>query len=504
MRRHLAWLAVAVLVPSPLLASVSDAKPPSAAGSDVTVIAVVDDSFNPYHWDFLASRMPQHRDRDRSNDLPLNRPPHEWLSGFPKPSSFDSYTRFPITLPSSDPDDSIADLMEEDADRWEDVEHSTAGSVSYHWIPGTKFVGMLDFGAGSPLNTTSGHGVGTTSVSTGNIHGTCPECVVVFVRYGTDSQEAALRWAMSQPWIDVVTNSYGHGYGKVYDGPSRLDQRTASERGQTVVFSAGNGMENAYVVPNHTYVSSQKGPDWLITVGAVAPDGNNGSYSGAGKMVDVAGVGGSYPSAYTATTVGGTGRTGFSGTSNAAPTVAGTYARALHFARRDLAGPSRIQKNGVIAVGGRYRCGSARRACELGDGKLTAVELRTRLLQGAVHTTDGMSVQGVVAMPPVGEDEFMNEGHGTYLARLERDDEAWNDEFQRVLAPLEGRAAARQRPAGEREWMVVDSFCKQKKFGEWRGGYYVEGKTPVPASDPKWPVRSAMAAACTALPANGD
>src|SRR3712207_7064673 len=41
-------------------------------------------------------------------------------------------------------------------------------------------------------------------------------------------------------------------------------QRAASERGQTIVFSAGNGIENAFQVANPTSYSSQKGPDWIV------------------------------------------------------------------------------------------------------------------------------------------------------------------------------------------------------------------------------------------------
>ena len=151
-------------------------------------------------------------------------------------------------------------------------------------------------------------------------------------------------------------------------------------RGQTIVSSAGNGIENAFVVPNSpdVHVRSHQGPDWMITVGATTPpeDGHYdaffdedteekpGGISGAGKPVDVASLGYDYPTAYYAESVGETGSIGFSGTSNAAPTISGTYARSLYLARKLLLGTSRTQDKGVIARGWPVRCGTraARRA----------------------------------------------------------------------------------------------------------------------------------------------
>src|SRR4051794_4565309 len=57
--------------------------PPNGVG-DATVVAVIDSAMNPYHWDFLASKMPQALDADTSNDLPLDQPASTWLPGFPE------------------------------------------------------------------------------------------------------------------------------------------------------------------------------------------------------------------------------------------------------------------------------------------------------------------------------------------------------------------------------------------------------------------------------------
>jgi len=317
---------------------------------DVTVVATIDFNFVPYHWDFLASKMPQALDKNTSNDLPLDRPPHEWLPGFPTPGkAFKSYNRFDLTLDEKNPDTPLIGLDGQDKAEWDKVKKSTYDDVNYYWMPGTKVIGAVEFGPGKLHGTSQNHGMGVTSVSVGNIHGTCPECLLVFINLDNGNTADAIRWAMDQPWIDVISNSYGRGIAKVYNGPGLEESKVASERGQSVVFSAGNGVENAFTVTNSTYASAEKGPDWMITVGAVSPGADNpygpaigsehSSFVGAGKPVDVAGLGLSYPSAYRADTVSGTGTSGFSGTSNAAPTIAGTYARALYLARLELDGP---------------------------------------------------------------------------------------------------------------------------------------------------------------------
>ena len=62
------------------------AEPGGGAGSQVrTTLGVIDNALSPYHWDFLASRMPQQLDSDPATDLPLDAPPHTWLRGFGDP-----------------------------------------------------------------------------------------------------------------------------------------------------------------------------------------------------------------------------------------------------------------------------------------------------------------------------------------------------------------------------------------------------------------------------------
>jgi hypothetical protein len=514
LRRVLLALAVASsgLVALPAAQAVTDGR------GDATVIAVIDSGLTPYHWDFLASKMPQARTRDRSDDLPLDAAPHTWLPGFPSPRTFTSYTRLGLTLEQKDETASPAALDAADSAKWASVRSSTRESVNYYWFPGTKIIGGITFGPtdvsrnnpaaalsgeGRIHDTTGAHGTGTTSVSVGNIHGTCPECLLVFIQYADQgAAEAAIDWAMRQPWIDAISNSYGFsatyaGRDRIYNGSNVALQREASQRGQSIFFSAGNGMENAFTAPNNTLLSSQEGPDWVVTVTATDPNG--GTYTGTGKPADVAGIGSSYPSAYGATTVGGRGRSGFGGTSNATPTIAGTYARALYLARRAMPGASRVQQRGLIARGS-YRCGRARPGCELAGG-LTATELRFRLLQSAVSTGKGFT-DGPTGMAPPGpqaaDSRWAAEGHGTYVARL-RGDGAWQAEFARLWGPLTGAAQPPARPKGEREWFLVDSWCRQHIWGEWTGGYYKGGGTPLPADDPSQPTRTSFRHSCEGL-----
>jgi hypothetical protein len=499
-------LALALTLPLGALAPPTSAQEPTDGRGDATVVAIIDSGISPYHWDFLASKMPQAQDANLSNDLPLGQAPDTWLPGFPSPASFASYQALNLTLEETNRARSIRTLDTADTAKWNEVKQTTATEVNYYWIPRTKIIGALTFSptgkihtAGSnPANT---HGHGTSSVSVGNMFGTCPQCLLVFIQYGNAATgEAAIDWAMSQPWIDVISNSYGFSLverDRLYSGSNTELQRQASERGQTIFFSAGNGMTNTFTIPNSTLFSSQEGPDWIVTVGAVTPNTEE-SYTGHGKPADVSGIGSGYPSSYASTTVGGRG-TNFGGTSNATPQVAGTYSRALYLARRNLLGDSRIQADGVIATGGGFVCGEARADCELGDGNLTVGELRTRLFHGAVHTPGGMNVGGLAGgIPPIGESEFLNEGHGTYTGLL-KGEETFATEFDRIMGPLEGRAGVLSRPGGELQWMTVDSFCRQEIWGDWKGGYFIRGATALPGADQAYPLRSALETVCPHL-----
>jgi hypothetical protein len=463
---------------------------------DVTVIAVVDGSFQPQHFNWTASRMPQHKDADPSNDLPLSQGPDTWLPGF-DPSGFASYNRLDLTMEDTNANRTVASLQTADAAKWNGVKVSSGPAAHYYWVPNSKVVGIVRYGTGAFQAGNTAHGSGTSSVAAGNLHGTCPECVVVMVTYGGNDREAASNWAMSQPWIDVVTNSFGFSQverERLYSDSNTELQKQATERGQTIFFSSGNGISNTFSVPNSTLFSSQEGPDWIITVGGVSPTG--GEYTGAGKPADVASVGSGYPSQYGGTSVSSGGN--FSGTSNATPVAAGIFARSLYWARTQLDGP-RQQAGGVLATGTPVACGSARPDCELGDGAISASELRTRFFEGAVRTSQGFNPASTADTPvKTDETEFMSEGHGTYFGKL-KGLPAYEAELARITGPMDGTAAPAARTAAERQWMTVDSYCRQEIWGAWGGGYYVAGKTQLPAADPAFPIRTALANTCSQL-----
>lgn len=524
--RLLRYALSALLVASGLSAASADAGS-VRPGDDAVVVAVIDSGISPYHWDYLASKMPQAKTRTKKDDLPLNKAPHTWLRGFPSPRSFATYDSLDLRLDGRNPKADQKTLFERDEDAWTDIERSTKTDPSLYWIPGTKVIGAMTFGNSTPPVYGTGvgeHGQGTSSVSVGNINGSCPECLLVFIQASAGPDyEAAIEWAEKQPWIDAISNSYGMSTGvvvrdRVYAGSNTTLQRQATQRGQTIFFSAGNGVANDFITPNGTLMSSQEGPDWIVTVGATDPA--NVDYSGAGKPADIAGIGSMYPSAYGGATV--TGKGDFSGTSNATPTIAGTYGRALWLARQALSGPSRIQKGGVVASGGRYRCGAARKSCELADGRLTRAELQKRLFEGATPTPGGYagrrkvpgSVLGLVPVPapvggapvpfvttpPVADERYLSEGYGTYRARLDGD-KKWLAEFNgRFWDVLRGARAAPKRPKTDKPWFVVDSWCRQHIWGAWEGGAYSDpGKTPVPTPDPGTPSRNAYYAGCQGL-----
>ena len=483
----------------------------AGGGGDAVVVAVVDSGYSPYHYDFLASEMPA------AANLPLDQPATNWLAGFDT-SQMASFSPLPITLPTS-PDQTVDELTAADAALWAGVQSSESSKAPHvYWLPGTKVIAAATFGGTALAGPTSNHGTGTSSVSVGNLHGTCPECVVVLL---TGDSEKALNWAMRQPWIDVITNSYGISTlslvpgglarDRVYNGCALHLQKAAVERGQSIFFSSGNGIENAFTVPNSTLFSCQEGPDWIVTVGAVnsvdivyvgtdsvstftrSPGGSPNS----GRPADIASIGDSYPSAYEAATVSATGELGFGGTSNATPVVAGMYARALWEARQAMAGVSRTQGGGAVSVGA-AACGAVRPQCEVGDGVLTHLELRNRLYNATAHTV-GQSPGGLVTVPDTEDLNYLAQGHGALVGRL-LGDEVWAAEQDRIVDTLFGRRAADARDPDEAAYATALSFCSQHLWGGWSGGKWQPG-VALPKAALAWPTRTAYVAACKYLKA---
>ncbi len=465
---------------------------PGAGVDDVVVIAVVDTGFNPYHWDFQSAYMPQHANGDPADDLPLGQDPSTWVPGYPAASEFASLDRLDLTSTVGTPDADTSDLHAKDAKQWEKVQQSTLGEVHMSWVPGTKVIGAVTFGSGTDGFSSGSHGVGTSSVSTGNFHGSCPHCLLVFV---DGLGEEANRWVEQQDWIDLQTNSWGISSGmvtrdRVYAGSDTESQKAAVDRGQSIFFSAGNGVDGAFVATNPTLFSSQEGPDWITTVGAINPDGSS---PGSGKPADVASVGSDYPSAYGSTNA--TNGVGFGGTSNATPVTAGLYGEALWQLRQRMAGASRLQKDGAISVG-QLPCGEARADCATADGELTVHELREALFRSAATTELGWDVGGLTGPIPATngpETTYLAEGHGSFWGKYHSEDE-YLAQVERIVGYAAGDWFEEQ-PEEQRAWFVADSLCRQGGWGAWEHGYAPAG-TAAPDADNDWPVRTWMAEVC--------
>ncbi len=484
-----------------------------ANGDGIVVVAVIDGGFNPYHLDMVGTMMPQHLNSDPSDDLPLHLAPHEWIPGFPADpeAAFASYNRidlnFSYAAVPSEIDESIASnsLYNADSAAWGKVKGgSTAEAAHYNFFPGSKVIGMVNTGGGNAYAASS-HGVGTSTVSVGNIHGSCPECLLVFVNNGggatVAAKEAANDWVMAQDWIDVQTNSYGYSTAmrdRMYAGSDVDAQKEAVANGQAIFFSAGNGQGNTFTVPNPTLFSSQEGPDWIVTVGAIDPVGRN-SYQGHGKPADIASIGSGYPSGgYCDNTINCTGN--FGGTSNATPVTAGMYAKALHtlrmMATRERDPSTEFIVNGVPGTMTETMEGEGVVEYTTSTGALlniTAPALLDAMFLAAEHKSTGWvaGISGVSYPVQTAEMQFMSEGHGSFIGRLDGND-VWHAEVQAIVdAALTGKG---EMIDGEEDWFINDSYCRQSIWGDWEHGDY-DG-TNLPGPSPLWPMRNALQAAC--------
>lgn len=458
----------------------------------LTVVAVVDGSFSPYHYDFLGSQHPWNLDADPMNDIDFTEHPAAYIPGMP------DLTPLQISIPDS-PGVNV-DLLRTaaDATTWSWMQRSNKTVENAYWFPGTKVIAALKFSTTYEANNAA-HGTASASVAAGNLHGTCPECLFVLL---SGSGDAGLSWAASQPWIDIVTNSYGAGSvvqantagvtrdNAYWKSPVEVT-RASAEDGQVVVFSAGNGFVNAFDVPMFTYWSSQKGPDWYVTVGAVDP-GEKQTYSGAGKPVDISSIGSSYPAAG-GTTANGTGT--HSGTSNAAPVTAGTFAKALQKAREALSDFSAGHAAGIVASGTPIACGAAVPTCALGDGILTRRELEDAVYASVLPSEPAVAADTTWPSSPYA---YYYQGHGYLGGRIDGA-AAYQAEWTRIADHLIGEVAAHTRPAGETNWFVIDSKCRQHLWGTWNAGLYT-GTEPTldPVEDP---IAVQIDTWCSALPA---
>lgn len=403
------------------------------------MVAVVDSGINPYHADFRDAARTQH--------------PSAYLRGYPA-----SAARLDLTLDAPSYDAAVA----ADRPRFEAVRER-----DLRWIPGTIIVGAYVHDAeGTPLLDDEGHGTASASLAVGREHGACERCLLVVVE-GFDG----LAWAANQSWIDVVSNSWGpfanlgvpaRGWGFENDWTMR-----GAERGQTILFAAGNGVENGYLTPESTWSANTNGPDWVVNVGAWAHAQGGGTRAVAttGKPVDVLGPGWNVPAAAPDSL---TASVSFSGTSAATPYVAGAMADALARVRGAIGDPH----VGSARVGNAWRLADGERSGgALADGRLSRAELWDAFYRVAEPTRSRGVALYPASVPSTGTWlDAMNEGYG-----------AVGPETSAAAADvLLGRRAPPDRSDVE-GWMAIDGWTRDMLWGAWdRTGEGVRDRSVTP------------------------
>jgi hypothetical protein len=218
-----------------------------------------------------------------------------------------------------------------DADVWKRLQPGKLYAFS-----GTRVLGISISKSteDAPIFDAIGHGTATASM----VAREAPEALIVMVQVDTRGcppdcppripLAPALEWIASTPSIDIVSMSVGYPGNTpqpplVNDdvAPALSASRKVSESGKLLVAAAGNT-----VVPSmHVYV---EGPPWVIAVGGAQPK-PRGEAALASRGIDVV-------ANYTDWTADGASISDMkwsSGTSYAAPIVAGTLAHALGMLR---------------------------------------------------------------------------------------------------------------------------------------------------------------------------
>jgi hypothetical protein len=411
--------------------------------SPLVVVALADTGINPYHQEFGATTFPDAGILARSNNFTAN--PATYVPGYPAgtpslPVHLDQGYDPPVDQPIWASPSSIAKLN------------------TLYWIPGTKIIGALDSGLGtgatgatntpSTILDTNGHGTASASVLAGNTLGTCGQCLLVAIK-GLGGET----WAYNQPWIDIVSNSYG-AIGNVGEAGliAPVFPAGAAQRGQLAFYAAGNGYEDAFVTPEQTYTSDTLGPDWVVRVGAVDRSTNQ-PFLGTGKPVTVSSYGlGNIPAADFAST---NGQVQHNGTSAATPITAGVFAATLAAIRNMLgdAGVGQRGGHGIIASGSAIPSSPY-----LKDGVLT----RSELVEAVTHTAETGTETGTIEFPettPGNPFQYAIEGYGIVNT-------ASGLRAQQVLL---GQAPLPKRP-NEDQFFGIDGQIRDALWGTWAGG----------------------------------
>jgi hypothetical protein len=427
----------------------------AAETTAISIVAVNDTGVNPYHLEFSATTYPDPDVLALTNNFQKH--PSEYIPGYPKDAQAIRATLGQGYFPASD------------EHLWDLKSASSPNGLEYgklYWIPGTKIIGAIQNGSFSCSNCHAGahiildddgHGSGSTSVSTGNRYGYCPTCLLVISK----GLSTALDASAPLPFVDINSNSWGAVANVPLDlvlSNTANTTRTAVERGETILFAAGNGNGNAFESPSPTYGTATTGPDWNVVVGAIRRD-NQRAIIGDGTPAHLSSWGdGNLPSACGTGTVS---QCAFGGTSAATPYTAGIFGNVLTTIRRNIGDTNVGPRAGEVVADGFPVAGSP----YLADGKLTRAELREAILKTAFPLNQD-NTQSVPIFPfpwtapYVGDVNVLFEGYGA----------ATPNSAKRAVDVLMGKAPLPIREAEDR-WFAID---RQIRDSIW-GGYDRDG-----------------------------
>lgn len=320
-----------------------DLEPVEPGGDGRVVVAVVDTGVNPYHQAFEAPGL-------GTGDLPAR-----------IQEAADGERRDPLSVPLREADTYRESLLQ-DAGTWTRL----PGQRLVHFQD-TRVLGYnLAAGEppGVPVLDAGGHGTMTTHA----VLAQNPDALVVMVTGG--DYDEGVRWANDQPWIDLLSLSWGPVVNAAgVAEPHAFDFTTAEATQESwnagkLVFSAtGND-------PTLAHTDTTSGPPWVHAVSGSQPD-TRGRALASGNGVDTV-------ANWTQTLAHHRsldGNATASGTSFATPLTAGVASRILAEARAAAGHEGGIRDGAFV---------------DAGDARITNGDLREALNRTAVYwdTTD--------------------------------------------------------------------------------------------------------------------
>ena len=335
-----------VILSVPALGSSPEAPP---------VIGYSDSGINPYHEEFRAPNWTAH--------------PSTYIDGYPK-----SAKPLNLTLDA----DTFDEAWEADRDVW-----SKAETDQLYYVPGTRIVGMIDDRiqfeqepAPGYDHDDHGHGTLVASAGSGNTLGTAPHSAIVMTSGGIKYS-----WMEGQPWIDVISISTA----KIVSVPGFGSARTSHaivEEGRSIFNGGGNGPATS---PGTNLHGDQRGPPWIVQVGAARPSAQGGTpgthvpanYDRPIQVLGTMRVPVAETDSMNGTTIGG-------GTSTATPRVAGHAAQLIDTARQRLNDVSHPPTNPATAYAKAPPETILPGQGPLADGSFNRTELESLLRQPAI------------------------------------------------------------------------------------------------------------------------